>query len=53
MRRIFKWKRNKYLFFNKSKNEEKIIVIKIRNFFFGMIILFMFEILKVLLLILF
>lgn len=48
MRRIFKWKRNKYVFSNKNKNEEETTVTKIRNFFLGMIILFTPEILKAL-----
>lgn len=48
MRRIFEWKRNRYVFSNKSKNEEKTTVTKIRNFFLGMIILFTPVILKAL-----
>lgn len=48
MRRIFQWKRNKYTFPNKSGNGEKSTVTKVKEFFLGIIILFIFVIIKTL-----
>lgn len=48
MRRIFQGKRNKYMFSDRRENEEKATTIKIRDIVIGMIILFVFTIIKLL-----